>query len=552
MKSIGIKLADGTFYPLLEEGNPEKRTLDLTTVMDNQTKVQVEVYRTETGTMEGAEYVDTLEIKNLKPHQNGEPTLMLSIDVDEDNKLSAEILDPETGKSSDLSVTLVSRTLAGLPDETDENESELKPKEEEFAFDDVNETFSDQVEEPENNLVDAEISSDENTSFNDDFDFDANDSVEETQTEDSPASDDLNLDLPDFDDDTLDAFGSELADSAEEETTEEKTAEEKSEETADESETDDSMNFDLPDFDDEPSDDSLSPDLPDFNDSVFDSSESVEETNSFADDSDMNFDLPDFGDEGVEENSNSEDDMFMNNYDTDDSLDSLDDLDLPDFDDDTSSTSKDPTFEPSTSMFSNLYDDNDSYEKESDSGKTKVPMIVCIVCAVICVVAVILMLFVIPSRFNVLSSDQTEEVAEKVEETKEAEELTEKKPELDVTAIPEPEKLPVPAENKPVAETPAAQVAPVEPAPAPVPAPVAKENEIVIASAPEAVVPKAPVPKKNAPKTIKYKIKWGDTLWDISDAYYKNPWKYKKLARYNKIKNPDKIISGKTILIPEE
>ena len=42
MKSIGIKLADGTFYPLLEEGNPEKRTLDLTTVMDNQTKVQAQ------------------------------------------------------------------------------------------------------------------------------------------------------------------------------------------------------------------------------------------------------------------------------------------------------------------------------------------------------------------------------------------------------------------------------------------------------------------------------------------------------------------------------
>ena len=51
MKSIGIKLADGTFYPLLEEGNPEKKTIDLTTVMDNQTKVQVDVYRTETGTL---------------------------------------------------------------------------------------------------------------------------------------------------------------------------------------------------------------------------------------------------------------------------------------------------------------------------------------------------------------------------------------------------------------------------------------------------------------------------------------------------------------------
>ena len=472
---------------------------------------------------------------------------MLSIDVDEDNKLSAEILDPETGKSSDLSVTLVSKPLAGLPDETNENESELKPKEEEFAFDDVNEAFSDQVEEPENNPVDEEISPDENTSFNDDFDFDANDSVDETQTEDSPATDDLNLDLPDFDDDTdeiIDTFGSDKTDSTAEETTDEKSME-----TADATETtDDSMNFDLPDFDDKDSDDSLSPDLPDFNDSIFDSSETVEDTNSFAGDSDMNFDLPDFDNEGVEEKSNSEDDMFMNNHNTDDSLDSLDDLDLPDLDDNTSSTSKDPTFEPSTSMFSNLYDENDSYEEQSDSGKTKAPMIVCIVCAVICVVAVILMLFVIPSRFNVLSSGQAEEVVEKVEEPKEAEELTENKAEPDVTAIPEPEKIPVPAENKPAAETPVVQAAPVEQTPAP----AAKENEIVIASAPEAVVPKAPAPKKTAPKTIKYKIKWGDTLWDISDAYYKNPWKYKKLARYNKIKNPDKIISGKTILIPEE
>ena len=114
MKSIGIKLADGSFYPLLEEGNPEKRTLDLTTVMDNQTKVQVEVYRTETGSLEGAEYIDTLEIKNLRPHENGEPTLCLAIDVDENNELSAEIRDPETGKKSEIQVTLQSRTLAGL------------------------------------------------------------------------------------------------------------------------------------------------------------------------------------------------------------------------------------------------------------------------------------------------------------------------------------------------------------------------------------------------------------------------------------------------------
>ena len=57
MKTIGIKLADGSFYPILNEGTPDKKTLDLTTAKDNQTTVMVDLYRSETGTMEDAEYV---------------------------------------------------------------------------------------------------------------------------------------------------------------------------------------------------------------------------------------------------------------------------------------------------------------------------------------------------------------------------------------------------------------------------------------------------------------------------------------------------------------
>ena len=51
-------------------------------------------------------------------------------------------------------------------------------------------------------------------------------------------------------------------------------------------------------------------------------------------------------------------------------------------------------------------------------------------------------------------------------------------------------------------------------------------------------------------KAVQYKLKWGDTLWDISGNYYKNPWAYKRIARYNKIKNPNKIIAGRYITIP--
>ena len=78
----------------------------------------------------------------------------------------------------------------------------------------------------------------------------------------------------------------------------------------------------------------------------------------------------------------------------------------------------------------------------------------------------------------------------------------------------------------------------------------AKENEIVVAPATE-VVPEAPKAKP-ASKNITYKIKWGDTLWDLAKTYYNNPWKYPKIAKYNGIKNPDHIISGTTIVIPAE
>ena len=84
--------------------------------------------------------------------------------------------------------------------------------------------------------------------------------------------------------------------------------------------------------------------------------------------------------------------------------------------------------------------------------------------------------------------------------------------------------------------------------------PEAKEDEIIVVEKAEEVVPEQPpvVEEEPAPKVITYKIKWGDTLWDIADTYYKNPWKYKFIAKHNNIKNPDHIISGTFIEIPEE
>ena len=119
MKTIGIRLADGTFYPILEEGVPKKRILDLTTANDNQTTVRVDLYRSESGTMDDAEYVDTLEVSKLTPKAVDDTELKLSIGLDENNELIAEVIDTETGRRSETQVNLVTRSADERTGDTD-------------------------------------------------------------------------------------------------------------------------------------------------------------------------------------------------------------------------------------------------------------------------------------------------------------------------------------------------------------------------------------------------------------------------------------------------
>ena len=67
--------------------------------------------------------------------------------------------------------------------------------------------------------------------------------------------------------------------------------------------------------------------------------------------------------------------------------------------------------------------------------------------------------------------------------------------------------------------------------------------------------PVAPVYSFSVPVTIPregfaYRIRWGDTLWDIADVFYHNPWSYPRIASFNNIRNPDLIIPGTVIRIP--
>ena len=614
MKTIGIKLADGSFYPVLEEGKPVTKSLDLTTAHNNQTKVMVDLYRSENCTMDDAEYVDSLQIDNLVEHPIGEPSLSFTVAIDENNKLSAKMVDPETGLESDANITLVSRTLeerlhpdeynisdtidgAALSENSDSDDDTLTPEE----FNSTDEpAFADATE-----LSSEDFSMDEQTSSED---FNGDDIEINVKEEDEPVMEETAVDEPgpenileetesteestDNSDNAKPAGGGLLRaalglaegagiaeainNNAAETSEEENTITEDSDSLADfslpeedSSVSDDTlstdsvlpdMDFDLPEENASTSDVTISADsdsladfsLPEEETPVSDDTLSAdadpladfslpEEETPVSDDTlsadadsdlpDMDFDLPAPDSDSTSLDSILDDDFLAdsseaNTTEEDSTLPDLN-FDLPETEN-TESSLDDELFNSSSFdespaaagpiSFTGLYDKETAFGDSSDeetSKKVKIPVIICIICAIICVAATLLLLFLIPGKTK--NKKNIQEIQPVIEE--------------------------VQAESAPVEELPVAEEIPA-----------AREEEIIVIEKAEEVVPvQPPAPVvKETPKTTSYKIKWGDTLWDISNTYYKNPWKYKYIARYNGIKDPDYIISGTYIIIPAE
>lgn len=563
MKTIGIKLADGSFYPILEEGTAKTYQLDLTTVKDGQTKVQIDLYRSESGSMEDAQYVDTLEVSNLVPHPNGEADLHLSVALNEKNELDAKVIDEETGRKSETSVTLVSRTLAEranpanfeLSEEQKDSAGQDKideiPEiaagldeptfaEDDFAAETVEDSvFSEseegaQAEKPEELEFETVPFSFDSELENDVAEVDPDSKNDEPQAEGFKAENE-----PAFDTKT-DAPAEEKAESEEKSDDSNPVSEDfeipdfdkTSEKTKEADNFDAADNFELPEFPEDSLDSKTDDDFSGLKDNDF----ADLKNDDFSDLKSEDFELPDF-DKTVTENSAKpeglsgyfDDPAFKNDpVFNETNLDSTNN----EIDFDTSALDS-PVASASPAMdFSDLYDKetldgkNNSYDEEEETEKkTRVPVIICVVCAIICVIATLLILFVVPSKYNLLKNHKEKEPTEILSENNSQTEDSDIQQDI---------------QNEEVAAEPE-------------PAPEAVEDTVVVAPEPEVVVPVPPAPKPvEKAKDIKYRIRWGDTLWDISDAYYKNPWRYKKIARYNKIKDPDLIISGTDILIPVE
>ena len=109
---IGIKLADGTFFPILDEDALSEQSLELTTVRDDQESVQINLFKQ----VDGAEpeYIGSLIVEDISTGRAGDPTINLKIKLDEEKNLSAEAVDEGSGSHQSLRVSLKNLDEASL------------------------------------------------------------------------------------------------------------------------------------------------------------------------------------------------------------------------------------------------------------------------------------------------------------------------------------------------------------------------------------------------------------------------------------------------------
>jgi len=105
---IGIKIANGEFYPIMEENSSTRKRLILTTVHDNQPSVQIDVYRSAAGDMPDAQYIGSLVVENIKPRPKGEPSIEMVISSNSNGEIVADAIDLDTSSGGEHHVLTVS------------------------------------------------------------------------------------------------------------------------------------------------------------------------------------------------------------------------------------------------------------------------------------------------------------------------------------------------------------------------------------------------------------------------------------------------------------
>lgn len=134
MAQIGIKLADHSFYPVLDDETPQRKRMVLTVARDGQKSVQVDLIRRRD---DGDQSVGCLVLEELNDTAGTELEFVVGVDID--GNVEARISDPSGEQYQSFSVRLDQLDVAdtySLPD-TSEDAPDIA------AVESINEEFDD-------------------------------------------------------------------------------------------------------------------------------------------------------------------------------------------------------------------------------------------------------------------------------------------------------------------------------------------------------------------------------------------------------------------------
>ena len=218
--TIGIKIADGTYYPVIVGESKKKKKLVLTTVNDDQDSVQIDLYKGAGLELNDARYIGSLVIEDIMPAMKGTPDIELVIGVDEEGNMNAVAGDIGSDERQTLSVSLESlgdndfgepdfELNNSFDDDFDDSGPEDSVQDDEAVFDDIP-SLDDEESILEDSFEDAgfEDASFEDDDFGDEAVFD---DVPEMDDDEGFGDSDFDDGMPDGDfgdSSSFDAFSS--------------------------------------------------------------------------------------------------------------------------------------------------------------------------------------------------------------------------------------------------------------------------------------------------------------------------------------------------------
>ncbi len=99
---IGIRLADGSYYPVMDETRKTRKRMVLGPANDNQQAVHIQFFRDDSDAFISPEYLGSVNLEHLSPGSKDEKNIAIFISVNDQDQLEVSARDEDGGDERQL------------------------------------------------------------------------------------------------------------------------------------------------------------------------------------------------------------------------------------------------------------------------------------------------------------------------------------------------------------------------------------------------------------------------------------------------------------------